>query len=156
MDKLFLPDDDENKYKGPPLPHYLTVLLQLACGLEYIHSKSVVHRDIKPGNVLISLNNFQNDLINQEVTFKWADFGLSKSNVTGHGSFSKSGLKGSQNWMAPEDILGESDRGTLKSDVYSEGLVFGYYILKGVHLLGKDDDEINKNRKEGKIKNAKS
>jgi serine/threonine protein kinase len=76
---------------------------------------------------------------------KWADFGLSKQ-VNERGSHSISGSRGSDNWYAPEILIkiqeenGKDDtahqRGTVKSDVFSGGLVFGYYLLDGDHPFG--------------------
>ncbi|EFX66666.1 hypothetical protein DAPPUDRAFT_262683 [Daphnia pulex] len=116
------------------MPPREEVLYQLATGLEYIHKRGMVHRDIKPENVLIWVNPEKEE----EVLMKWADFGLSKR-VNERGSFSTSGVQGTDNWLAPEllKILIQEDelmdgtegtssrqRGTVKSDVYAEGLVF--------------------------------
>lgn len=134
-------------------------------GLNIFHSQKVVHRDIKPANVLFSIKTqiLDNLRYRGEVIFKWADFGLSKSNVTERGSFSQS-QSGSWKWMPPEvfnliiDNSGKNEplRETVKSDVYSEGLVFGFCMLDGVHLLGQNFDEINTNRQTGNVKNATS
>ena len=60
---------------------------------------------------------------------KWADFGLSKP-VNERGTYTMSGIKGSDTWMAPEMLrmveLEEGEirqRGTIKSDIFSEGHV---------------------------------
>jgi serine/threonine-protein kinase/endoribonuclease IRE1 len=79
---------------------------------------------------------------------KWADFGLSKP-VNERGSHSISGVsRGTDNWYAPEilKIMVEQEenenkssprqRGTIKSDVFTEGLIFAYYLLNGVHPFG--------------------
>jgi serine/threonine-protein kinase/endoribonuclease IRE1 len=76
---------------------------------------------------------------------KWADFGLSKP-VNERGTFSMSGVKGTTGWLAPEllkllddeeTVEGESEiRGTVKTDVFEEGLVFGYYLTGGLHPFG--------------------
>ncbi|XP_046638692.1 tyrosine-protein kinase Yes-like [Daphnia pulicaria] len=89
VDKLFLEDDDpkksRKKYHGPAMPPAIEVLQQLAGGLEYIHQMNFIHRDIKPGNVLIWV-----DPATQNVLMKWADFGFSKP-VNERGSHSISG-----------------------------------------------------------------
>ncbi len=122
------------------MPPETEVLLQLAKGLEHIHQKELVHRDIKPENVLIWVNPNTN-----QVLIKWADFGLSKR-VNERGSFSMSGVRGTYDYFAPEilKLLDEDSstenevqkRGTVKSDVFAEGLVFGYFLLGGVHPFG--------------------
>jgi serine/threonine-protein kinase/endoribonuclease IRE1 len=145
MAQLFLKDGDANKYNGP-MPPKVDVLYQLAIGLQYIHEQGLIHRDLKPANVLIWVSSENNRVI-----MKWADFGLSKQ-VNERGTCSMSdGVKGTYDWLAPEilKILKEENsppsksqesqsnkRGTVKSDVFTEGLVFGYFLLDGVHLFG--------------------
>ena len=145
LDQIFLDTNHPHKYNRPNLPHHFTVFLQLAEGLEYIHSKNLTHRDIKPGNVLISVD------FNRKITMKLADFGLSKS-VNEKGSYSmNSGVKGTNTWLAPELLrkLMENEkklgRGTVKSDVFALGLVFAYLLLKGHHLYGSNEIEIYNN-----------
>jgi serine/threonine protein kinase len=155
LDQIFLEPENPRKYKGPELPNHLEIFLQLAEGLEYIHSKNLFHRDIKPANVLISTDD------QQKVTMKLADFGLSKS-VNERGTCSmNSGVKGTNNWLAPELLKSianeepQQGRGTVKSDVFALGLVFGYLLLKGEHLYGKRH-EINENILDNKPVNMKS
>ncbi|XP_046645722.1 putative ankyrin repeat protein RF_0381 isoform X2 [Daphnia pulicaria] len=159
LDQLFLDESNPKKYTGPSLPHHFTVLLQLASGLDHIHSKNLIHRDIKPENVLISVGSDD-----QKVTMKWADFGLSKP-VNERGTFSMSGIKGTTNWMAPELLKGYSaghrsnampTRGTIKSDIFAEGLVFGYYLGKGVHPFGSNRLKIPSNIEKGKPVNMEN
>jgi serine/threonine protein kinase len=128
------------------MPPETEVLLQLAKGLMYIHQMKYVHRDIKPSNVLIAFNS-----TTQQVKMKWADFGLSKQ-VNENGTYTMTDLKGTFNWLAPEILifLNETSfdenevkkRGTVKSDVFAEGLVFGYFLLGGVHPFGAQRDQI--------------
>ena len=146
LDQLFLDPNHQKKYNGPKLPYHFEIFSQLASGLEYIHSKNLIHRDIKPANVLISV-----DSICQKVTIKWADFGLSRI-VNERGTYTmRSGVKGTRNWNAPE-LLTLDPRGTVKSDVFSLGLVFGYLLLGGQHLYGSKY-EIDKNIIEGNMIN---
>jgi serine/threonine-protein kinase/endoribonuclease IRE1 len=133
LEKLFLGDGDSKKYKGP-MPPRIEVLYQLAVGLDYIHQMKFIHRDIKPANVLIWVNSR-----NRQVLMKWADFGLSKP-VNERGTCSMSGVSGTPNWLAPELLKLQDDveakRGTIQTDVFAEGLVFGYYLTDGLHLYG--------------------
>jgi serine/threonine-protein kinase/endoribonuclease IRE1 len=134
-----LKDEDPGKYRGQ-MPQEIEVLHQLAIGLEYIHQMKVIHRNIKPENVLIWVNP-----VTKEILMKWSGFGLSKG-VNERGTYSMSGIRGTYNWLAPEllKLLQEDEankaeikqRGTVKSDVFAEGLVFGYFLLKGLHLFG--------------------
>jgi serine/threonine protein kinase len=127
------------------MPPEEEVCLQLAKGLAHIHENQLIHRDLKPENVLIWVDSGQ-----EKVVMKWADFGLSKQ-VNPGGSHSISGMRGTDNWFSPEilKIFEEKgndrkttttpdmrQRGTVKSDVYTAGLVFGYYLLGGHHPFG--------------------
>lgn len=158
------------------MPSTQDALHQLAIGLEYIHSKGLVHRDVKPENALIWVSKDDDqccasvDGSKQFVSLKWADFGLSKT-VKETGTFTMSGIRGTRNWFAPEILntmrkrKNQSDemesnetksRGTVKSDVFSEGLVFGYYLLDGQHLFGAVSWEIETNLNHNNPINIKS
>jgi serine/threonine protein kinase len=131
------------------MPPQTEVLLQLAEGLEYIHQMGLVHCDIKPQNVLI-----RSDSTTRRVVMKWADFGLSKK-VNERGTFTMTGVRGTDDYFAPEILklldevsyTGNEDkkRGTVKSDVFAEGLVFGYFISGGVHPFGTTSRQIQIN-----------
>ncbi len=115
------------------LPPDVVVLYQIALGLHYIHSKDMVHRDVKPDNILVSLT--------KPVQTKLSDFGYCKR-VSRRGTFSQSGLKGTMNWMAPEmlenlDVAPDHlPRGTIESDTFSAGCVFFYLLTRGSHPFG--------------------
>lgn len=84
-----LQDFVESKYINPRLD-MLTVLRQAAQGLQHLHNLDIVHRDIKPHNVLISVPNKQGD-----VRAMISDFGLCKKLKFGRMSFSRrSGVAG--------------------------------------------------------------
>ncbi|XP_045025235.1 uncharacterized protein LOC116933411 [Daphnia magna] len=150
LDQLFLEPNHPKKYDGP-MPRYIHVFLQLASGLKHIHSKQIIHRDIKPQNVLISKAPTSRS---NEVIIKWADFGLSKF-VDEEGNHSWSGVRGTINWYAPEVLKISNNtkeaeeakklRGTVKSDVFALGLVFGFLFLKGEHVYGSSEREIYDN-----------
>ncbi|EFX65571.1 hypothetical protein DAPPUDRAFT_264519 [Daphnia pulex] len=144
LDQKFLDDKKERKYRGP-MPSEEEVCLQLAKGLAHIHEKKFIHRDLKPENVLIWV-----DSTGEKVLMKWSGFGLSKQ-VNERGCYSISGMRGTHNWYSPEILkifLEEEEndgkttspdirqRGTVKSDVFTAGLVFGYYLLGGDHPFG--------------------
>ncbi len=108
------------------------VLFQLASGLEYIHSNGILYRGVTPQNVLISLT--------KPVQMKYCGFGLSKS-VNKRGTCTLSGIKGTQYWMSPEELKmmnqeNEILRGSVKSDIFSAGCLFIYFLLRGIHPFG--------------------
>lgn len=134
MDKLFWPDDEGKTYVGPR-PNKQDGLFHMADGLAYLHDKKMMHRDIKPHNVLVSAT--------APVVLKWADFGFVKGvNARGTHSF-RSGVHCTQEWAAPEILeritnLQEDfrKRGTIKSDIFSTGMVFFCWLTDGVHPFG--------------------
>ena len=146
LDQIFLETNDPRRYNGPNLPQHFTIFLQLAEGLEYIHSKNLIHRDIKPENVLIYV-----DSTDGKITMKLADFGLSKLVNERETYATNSKVKEANKWLAPEllkKLMGNEEtlgRGTNKSDVFALGLTFAYLLLKGHHLYGSDEIEIIKN-----------
>lgn len=93
---------------------------QIAAGLAYAHQAGVLHRDIKPGNILLT----------QEGKVKIADFGIARMLETGDGTqLTATGIGiGTPDYMSPEQCLGmEANR---QSDVYALGVVL-YELITG-------------------------
>ncbi len=155
MDYCFLSDDDVTKYNRP-IPSDKDAFIQMAEGLDYIHSNKLVHRDVKPSNILISTNSTTG-----LVLLKWSDFGLCR-HVSERGTYTPSGIKGTEKWLAPEILIMRNEylsghntkRGTIKSDTFAAGAVFFYLLSGGNHPFGKDID-IVLNIRNGKSVNMK-
>ncbi|XP_027918844.1 serine/threonine-protein kinase HT1-like [Vigna unguiculata] len=94
--------------KTIPLQKLITFALDIARGMEYIHSQGVIHRDLKPENVLIS----------EDFHLKIADFGIACEEAYCD-LFADD--PGTYRWMAPEMIKRKSYG--RKVDVYSFGLI---------------------------------
>ncbi|CAK7355849.1 unnamed protein product [Dovyalis caffra] len=97
------------------------IAMDAAFGMEYLHSKNIVHFDLKCDNLLVNLKDPLRPIC------KVGDFGLSKIKrntlVTG-------GVRGTLPWMAPELLNGSSSKVSEKVDVFSFGIVL-WEILTG-------------------------
>ena len=90
---------------------------QVACGLDYAHRRGIVHRDVKPGNVLFDEDG------NAIIT----DFGIATARF--HGRLTASGrAMGTPHYMSPEQAMGKLIDG--RSDVYAMGIML-YESLAG-------------------------
>jgi len=97
-----------------PLAQKLSILMQLCRGLDYAHKRGIVHRDIKPGNILAL----------HDGTVKVVDFGIVRLTST---SMTSTGMViGTVGYMSPEQIHGEHV--DARSDLFSVGVV-AYELL---------------------------
>jgi len=101
------------------------ILVQVADALAYAHSKGIVHRDLSPGNILLTLRD------DESVHCTVIDFGLARiTEDSSTGKLTNTGqLIGTPRYMSPEQSVGET--ATRKSDIYALGCV-AYELLTGV------------------------
>ncbi|HZF12956.1 MAG TPA: serine/threonine-protein kinase [Thermoanaerobaculia bacterium] len=106
------------------LSYIAGLMEQIADGLDYAHSKGVVHRDVKPANIIITADN----------RVKITDFGIARidtSNLTQEGQ-----LLGTPNYMAPEQILGrEVDH---RADIFSLGVMLYEMLTRHKPFQGEN------------------
>ncbi|GAB1607689.1 serine/threonine-protein kinase/endoribonuclease IRE1-like, partial [Argonauta hians] len=112
---------------------YRSLLHQAMSGIQHLHSLNIVHRDIKPQNVLLSVSGNQ-----KEPTAMISDFGLCKKLTSGQSSQShRSGVTGTDGWIAPEVIAcSDSRKITCAVDIFSAGCLIYYVATKGQHVFG--------------------
>jgi serine/threonine-protein kinase len=124
-----------SRYGKLPEEHAVRIILQAARGLAYCHSKGIIHRDIKPGNLLVfydgdSLPDSISELLDHEHTrIMIVDFGLAKSRPRG-GSLEEpeDRIMGTPAFMAPEQAAGKDvDH---RADIYGLGATL-FRLLTG-------------------------
>ncbi len=118
----------------PPLQDTLTWISQVLKALQYAHEHGLIHRDVKPGNMLIKADG----------TLLLSDFGMVKvlpipgginqpdNNWT---TLTANMIAGTPDYMAPEQITGKA---TPATDIYATGVVL-YEMLSGAHLFTADN-----------------
>ncbi|KAJ1306011.1 hypothetical protein OPQ81_010726 [Rhizoctonia solani] len=129
---------------GQPLSdaHFQSFLYQTLCGLKYIHSANVLHRDLKPGNLLV----------NADCELKICDFGLARGYVP-HGGDTRATTTGNQGFMteyvatrwyrAPEIMLSFANY-TTAIDVWSIGCILAELLGGKPIFKGRDYvDQLN-------------
>ena len=104
--------------EGPlPLERALNILRQIAAALDYAHAHGIVHRDVKPGNILLE----EGDRVSL------VDFGIAwvgdRTRLTQQGM-----LTGTPEYMAPEQALGHDV--TNRTDLYALGII-AFRLLTG-------------------------
>jgi serine/threonine-protein kinase len=97
------------------------MLSQLGSALDTAHSRGLVHRDVKPANILITVRDGE----------EWAyltDFGIARRSDTVAGLTAQGALVGTVDYMAPEQVNGAPTDG--RTDIYALGCVF-FHMLTG-------------------------
>ena len=115
----------ESAGQGLPAMDAVDVAQQVAEGLGYAHERGIVHRDIKPGNIMLQPRG----------QAKIMDFGLARMRVADHKT-STGMVLGTPKYMSPEQVAGQPvDQ---RSDVFSLGIVL-HEMLTGTRLFAGED-----------------
>lgn len=110
--------------QGPlPIDRTLNIAQQVAEGLEYAHARGLVHRDVKPQNILVSSDGIA----------RIADFGIAKSYLST--AVTQAGITyGTADYISPEQAQGLP--ATPQSDVYSLGIVVYEMLTRHLPFSG--------------------
>jgi serine/threonine-protein kinase len=101
----------------------VSIAIQVASALEYLHQRRIVHRDVKPGNIMVTKTGIA----------KLGDFGFVKSSLESVLS-TEGEVLGTPDYISPESARGEQNL-DFRSDLYSLGATL-YHILTGSPPFG--------------------
>ena len=96
-----------------PLQEAVDILIQVVHALDYAYQRGIIHRDVKPDNILLTRSG----------SVKVADLGLAKSLSEPVGLTATGAGLGSPHYMAPEQGRGEKELGC-RADIYALGITF--------------------------------
>lgn len=129
MELLIGPTLEEVMRPAQPLParEVVTLAIQLAKALDYAHQHGVVHRDVKPANIV---------LIDDQQTVKLADFGIAHLETPDATKHTQMGtMLGTPQYMSPEQVEGRPVDG--RSDLFSLGVIL-YQLITGQMAFSAD------------------
>lgn len=97
------------------------MVVTLCQAMEHAHSRGVIHRDLKPGNILVREGDDQPTI---------CDFGLAKYKAEAHALTRPGDILGTPSYMPPEQALGQPDKIGPPTDVYALGALL-YHLVTG-------------------------
>src|SRR5262249_12851864 len=113
-------DGGSLQQKAPPPAEAAGLVEVLARAADYAHQNGVVHRDLKPGNVLLTSAGVP----------KLSDFGLARLTENGTGMTATGAILGTPGYLAPEQAAGRTAAFGPATDVYGLGGIL-YFLLTG-------------------------
>lgn len=112
-----------------PLAEAVSYMLQLTSALFYAHQHNIIHRDVKPNNIIVMSDG----------TIKLADFGIAQAEGVDDELTRTSEIVGSVHYLAPE--ISQGKPASIQSDIYATGVTF-YELLTG-HVPFEKDTPVN-------------
>ncbi|MBP9094477.1 protein kinase [bacterium] len=128
-----------DEYYRLPVSEALPIFRQVCAGLAYAHDRGIIHRDIKPGNIMLLADGSENSLSKVAPVVKIVDFGIAKlssfDSGFGQGLTRPGEVFGSPLYMSPEQCSGQKlDH---RTDMYSVGVTMFQALTGRPPLLGK-------------------
>ncbi len=108
----------------------LEIILETAKAIDYMQSKGVVHRDIKPGNIFLC----------KDGRVKVLDLGFAQP-MSGEGAGEEETTSGTVQYMSPEQARGQSDL-DVRADIYSLGATLYHMVMGEIPFSGGDSLEV--------------
>lgn len=120
--------------------HYQYFIYQICRGLKYIHSANVLHRDLKPGNVILIIGNL---LVNADCELKICDFGLARGLTDAQDIGFMTEYVATRWYRAPEIMLAFRNY-TKAIDMWSVGCILAELLGSKPLFKGRDYvDQLN-------------
>ncbi len=113
------------RLKRLSVPEAVAYAIEIARGLQAAHDRDIVHRDVKPQNVLLD----------EDGAARVTDFGIARS-LTDHGLTADGRVLGTTDYVSPEQALGHAV--TPQSDIYSLGVVLYEMLIGDVPFHGEN------------------
>ncbi|MCC6660207.1 MAG: protein kinase [Phycisphaerales bacterium] len=124
--------DDILKHKRFSEPEAIEIITQMAEALLHAHGKGLIHRDVKPKNIMI----------NREGVAKLADMGLARAMTDKEAAEAEAGKAfGTPYYISPEQIRGEVNIGP-PADIYSLGATLYHMVTGNVPFDGKNPSAV--------------
>lgn len=124
--------DDIVKHKRYPEPEAIDIIIQTAEALQHAHERGLIHRDVKPKNIMIT----------KEGVAKLADMGLARAVSDKEMAEAEQGKAfGTPYYISPEQIRGELKIGP-QADIYSLGATLYHMVTGSVPFDGKNPSAV--------------
>ena len=120
-----------DREKQFPEARALEIILETAKAIEYMQSRGIVHRDIKPGNIFL----------NKENQIKVLDLGFAQDMSDGGAGEEEETTSGTAQYMSPEQARGAADL-DVRADIYSLGATLYHMVMGELPFSGGDSLEV--------------
>jgi len=115
----------------PPTSRAVCIAIDICTGLSAAHRSNIIHRDIKPQNILLT----------SDFTAKISDFGVAR--ILEETSDYAATITGTRKYMSPEQYDGNYD---IRTDLYATGLIIYEMLVHRYPFSGRDHDEIKQRK----------